>query len=162
MTAAFPCKWIVERFISEYDPAIDVLFILFSTEVLYLLIRGIYVNLYKARMQQNIYFKKLTYVIVLAMILNVVFFQILHTKEAFAYATLISTFIWLLFCVKDFKEVRLDMGEMSILVLSILLFVGVGILLNTYVAFAIYAGYLVFLVLIPFRKEVRYLITKFI
>jgi O-antigen/teichoic acid export membrane protein len=162
MAVAFPCKWIVEHFIQNYVASIRVLFVLFSAEVLYLLIRGIYVNLYKARMQQKIYFKKMVYVIVVALILNILFFQIMPSKEAFAYATLISSFVWLILCMCDFKEVSLKVEESVVLVISVILFLILGELSNTYVSFGLYVLYLLVLSVVFFRDEVEYVLFKFI
>lgn len=65
ISAAFPAKFILEFYLQKYLASKYVLFILFSTEVFYMIIKGIYVNIYKAFKQQSTYLGQLTGVIII-------------------------------------------------------------------------------------------------
>ena len=159
ISLAFPCKMFVEWFLQTYTSAVDVLCILFATELLYVLIRGIYINLYKAEKKQTIYFRKLIYVIIIALILNITFFFVMRRKEAFAYATLVSSVIWLVLCCGDFEKNALNMQEWGVIVTSIVALLLLEHFFVSYIGFVLYLIYLMIMALICFRNELKYAIT---
>ena len=89
----FPVKFILILFLDNYLDAAVVLALLFASKSLYIIIQGIYVNLYKAKKEQNKYLKKLTIVICTGAITNLSFYWMLPLKEAFALATLVTSYI---------------------------------------------------------------------
>ena len=90
--AAFPVKFILEHFLQKYEASKNVLFILFSTEALYLIIKGIYINLFKARKQQKTYFRQLIIILIFGIVSDLLFVKIFKTNEAIAFATLLSLY----------------------------------------------------------------------
>ena len=59
MALAFPAKWVIEHFLDKYLHAVELIFLLFATQAFYAVIKGIYVNLFKARKQQQTYFRQM-------------------------------------------------------------------------------------------------------
>ena len=153
VSVAFPIKFILEVYLKKYYPSVNVLFILFSTEILFMLIKGIYVNVYKARKQQNLYFKQLVISIIIGCIFNAVFYFIFHSIEGIALATLISVTIWYVMCCISVKEIRPDWKEIVILCVSIVLFILCGMTFWSVIGFAIYVSVMVFLCTVLMKKE---------
>ena len=156
MILAHFCKIIINVFIQQYIPSLTVIFVLFAAESLYVLIKGIFINLYKARKQQNKYFIKLTFIIILALVLNISFYLLLHTMEAFAYATYLSTFIWLILCCFDFKECSLNKIEWIILITSSIVLFASN--MSDMFGIFVYIAYVALISLIFYRTEIKYLI----
>lgn len=48
IAAAFPAKWILENYLQKYIFANSIIFTLFASEIFYLVVKGIYVNIYKS------------------------------------------------------------------------------------------------------------------
>ena len=108
---AFPMKWIIGIFLAEYVDSVPTLFLLFSAQFFLIIVRSIYANLYKARKMQNRYFARMCIVIVLGFVLNCACYFILRTKEAFAIGTMLSSIIWFILSVWDFKDLKLTAGR---------------------------------------------------
>lgn len=140
--SAFPIKFILEHFLIKYESAKTILFILFATQSMYLIIKGVYVNLYKARKQQKKYFVQLVFVIVLGAILNLIALKVFNTKEAIAFATLISVIAWMGICMFSIKEIILSLKELLFFIFTISLFILLGFNVNSILGFCIYYIYL--------------------
>lgn len=126
ISCAFPAKFILEIFLPNYLAAVQVMFLLFGAQMFYIIVRCIYVNLYKARKQQKIYFIKLTIVIVSGFILNVELYSIMHTKEAFALGTMLCGISWYALSVFDFKDIMVKSNEVVYLLLQVVAFLFCG------------------------------------
>lgn len=111
----FPTKIIVTFYLENYIESLDILMILFAAKSLYIIIQGVYLNLYKATKRQKIYMNRLFIVIAVGLISNILSFAIVGTVEGYAVATLLTTIIWLLICMMDFNEARLTIVELAYL-----------------------------------------------
>ena len=138
VAAAFPARFIIEILLQNYTGAINVLFILFGTQMVYIIIKGVYVNLYKAFKKQNLYFIRLILILIIGAILNWSFVQIYPYKEAFSYGTLVSAYIWLIFSIWDFKEYKFEFREWLYLFIEVTVFITCGILFNSITGLLIY------------------------
>lgn len=118
VSCAFPAKFILETFLSDYLEAVDVMFYLFSAQIFYIIVKCFYVNLYKAQKKQNLYFFKLTIVITFGFVLNAILYHFIHTKEAFAIGTMLCGMIWLFLSEMDFREIRSGVKEVLYLFFS--------------------------------------------
>lgn len=161
IAGAFPVKFIIEVFLQQYLNSCSVIFFLFATELLYLIIKGIYINLYKASGRQGTYFKQLIIVILIALVLNVTFYQINPRRESFAFATLVSTYVWMFLCARQFKELIFSVQDIFIMVSSMILYLFVGMTFSSYVGCGIYAAYVGILLLLFKRKTVKALLKLF-
>jgi O-antigen/teichoic acid export membrane protein len=158
VAAAFPAKFIVEVFLKSYRGSINVLFILFATQVIYVVIKGVYVNLYKATRRQTTYFVRLLFILVIGAILNYSFVKLYTHIEAFAYGTLVSSLIWMIISIIDFKEYGFEIREGLYIILDTVIYIFLGTTLNSIVGFLIYILSVVVLLLIFMRSDVIELI----
>ena len=123
VSMAFPAKFVIEVYLKNYMGAVNVLFILFATQMIYIVIKGIYVNLYKAERKQNLYFIRLISILIIGAILNYLFVRIYPFKEAFSYGTLVAAFIWLIFSIQDFKKYKFQFKEWVYLITEVIVFI---------------------------------------
>lgn len=155
ISSAFPAKFILEVYLQRYLASKYVLFILFSTEVFYMLIKGIYVNIYKARKHQATYLKQLIGVIIIGVILNAAFYYFTRCNEGIAFATLISVVIWYIICCISVPEIKPDWKEILLVVIALPLFILSGFYLEAVVGFAVYVAGVLILSLILMKDSVQ-------
>lgn len=60
VSCAFPARFILEVYLTKYIDSAKVMFFAFAAQIFYIVIKSIYVNLYKAQKKQSVYFIKLT------------------------------------------------------------------------------------------------------
>lgn len=159
--AAFPARFLIEIFLKKYSGSIQVVFILFASEMIYIIIKGIYVNLYKAKKQQVKYFERLVTILIIGAILNYSFVKIYPYKEAFSYGTLVSALIWLIFCIKDFKQYEFHINEWLFLIIEISAFISLGVCTEALVGLALYIIISIISIRLLMRAEFVSLINQF-
>jgi len=137
VATAFPVKWIIEVFLTEYMDSVSTLFLLFAAQIFLIIVRSIYANLYKARKMQNQYFVRMCLVIVSGFVLNCVCYFVLRKKEAFAIGTMLSSIIWFVLSVWDFKDLKLTARRYVYIGIEVVAFLMCG-RLNTFVGCGIY------------------------
>ena len=157
--SAFPIKFILENFLQKYEDVKTILFLLFSIQVFYIIIKGIYVNLYKVRGKQVLYFKQLLCVIVIGIVFNCIALKIKRSNETIAMATFISVIIWLLMCSKTIPEIRFDMKNIMLLFSSLLVFLILGIYVNSIVGFFVYYIYILIATVLLDKNDLIYLLN---
>ncbi len=160
ISCAFGGKFILEVYLKKYIEASNVMFYLFATQFLYLIIKSIYVNLYKSEHKQNKYFFKLVIIIVIGFILNSICFQILKSKEAFAMGTLISAGIWLYISSKDFMWLEYSWKEILYIIISIIAFILCGNYLKAIIGFILYITIVICSGMILMKEECKWVITN--
>ena len=111
VSCAFPARLILEVYLTKYIESANVMFLLFGAQIFYIIIKGVYVNLYKAHKRQKEYFAKLVGVICIGFIFNVVCYWIKPIKESFAIGTLLSAISWYFMCIYDFKGLKYGTKE---------------------------------------------------
>lgn len=136
--AAFPVKFILEIFLTKYIDASAVVFLLFSAQMFYTVIRSVYVNLYKVQRKQSVYFAKLVAVLVIGFILNCICYAIANVKEAFAVGTLLSAIAWFVLSKGNFKYLRCSIKTEIYLYAQLLIFLTIGFTLPAIVGCMVY------------------------
>ena len=121
IAGAFPCKWILEHFMQNYISSAEVVFLLFAAQGLSTIIKGIYVNKYKADEMQNKYLKQMILILVLTAVLNIAFYSINHSMVAIATATFVTNLVWLILC--EIKNPELRYNFKTFICISIMLVV---------------------------------------
>lgn len=111
ISIGFPLKWIVIKFLEKYIPSMEVFFILLAAQPFYAVIKGIYVNIYKAEKKQNKYLIQMIVMTCIGCLLNMIFYYISHSMESIAYGTLITSIIWLIICEIDSKKFRFKIKD---------------------------------------------------
>lgn len=111
ISAAFPVKFIVINFLSNYNVALSIIFPLFGAQTFYAVIKGIHINLYKVEKKQNKYFTIMFVMVIVAIITNIIFYLIFNSVWSFALATFATALIWLIYCEIEKKELRFNINE---------------------------------------------------
>lgn len=153
--AIFPARFVVEWLVPNYVDAIPVAILLFATQMLYVLIKGVYVNLYKAEKRQGRYFRRLLIVIVAAFALNAGMWLLMHTKEAFAVGTLAAVVFWLVLCVPDFKQLRFGFREGAYLIVMMTAYLLCAFCLPTIPGCAAYLAAFALVTVLLLRKDLQ-------
>lgn len=157
VSCAFGAKFIIEIFLNKYTDSIDVMFILFASQIFYVVIKGVYVNIYKSQKRQKDYFWKLIIVVIIGIVLNGIFFFIVPVKESFAFATLVSAAIWLVICVHDFPDINLKINEILFFIITVSTFIFCGIIFNSIIGFFVYIAIALISAYFLLKKETMYL-----
>lgn len=152
-SAAYWGDFILDLWLPKYKASSATIFYLFCAQMTFIVITSIYVNLYKARKQQKIYFIKLAIVIVAGFLLNLFAFLILHTKESFALATLLSGFLWILLCQFDLPDAKLDFQEWIYLIVLTVAFMVIGIEVGSLIGWCMYMALALALSILLFKRE---------
>lgn len=153
VSSAFVIGGILKFWLVKYVDAIKVVYILFESQLYFIIIRSVYINLYKARKRQNIYFVKLAIIIVVGFVTNLMAYFIFHNKEGFAIATMVSLLAWLILCQLDFKDVNMSISEIVYLALASITFYCVGVISNPILSFFLYIVLILTLSFLIMRKE---------
>lgn len=157
ISCAFPAKFILEIYLTKYIESTKILFCLFGAQLFYIVIKSVYVNLYKAMHLQRKYFFKLVSVIMAGFILNIICYQVVHSKEAFAVGTLISALIWFILADLDFKEYKVDSKQKIYIFVCLTTFLLCGYFLEAAIGFIIYVLVLLLTTILLMKRELKYL-----
>ena len=154
VAAAFPAKFIIEVFLTEYTKSVGVIFYLFAAQIIYIVVKSVYVNLYKAKHKQRKYFTKLCVVIASGFLFNCICYLLLKSKESFAIGTLLSAIVWLILSELDFRELRYSCIEYLYILAEILLFVFCGTKLSSVFGMLVYLFVTGVLDMVVFRATI--------
>lgn len=138
ISIAFIVKFPVELLLKDYSPSMNVVFLLFAAQAFQIILKAIYVNLYKVQKKQSYYMAKLIMVLIGGVAFNIVCYLKLHTKEAFAWGTLFSAIFWFMITIPDFHNIKWSISEMLCFNLSIIIFLICGFCFNAVTGFLIY------------------------
>ncbi len=124
--AAFPAKFILERFLKSYLNSNGIIFLLFSAQAFYVIIKGVYINIYKAQKKQFKYLKQTLIMTVIGFLLNAGLFALFHDMTCIAAATLITSIIWLLLCEIGMPQVAFSTNEWLFIIGTLLSYLVLG------------------------------------
>lgn len=151
--SAFPAKFILETFLQKYILSVGVMVCLFAAQTLYIIIKSLYVNLYKVKGLQTVYFKKLLVIILLGIIFNYTFFLVMKNKEAYALATLSTAIVWFVLSLFDFKDIAYNFIQIVHIFTSIMLLIIFGNTLNAILGCTLYLLIIVPFTFLVYREE---------
>lgn len=120
IAAAFPVKFILEKYLTNYYASNMVVFILFSSQVFYLIVKGIYVNYYKAEKRQNEYLHQMLLMLLSSVVLNAIALWLIGRIEGVALSTLVTGIIWMIVCERKDKGIRFGIREYSTMALILM------------------------------------------
>ena len=158
LLTAFVAKFILEVFLVTYTSASKIIFLLFGAQLFIVTINGIYVNLYKARKKQKLYFIQMVCMITIGAILNYVFFKIYGNTTAIAMATFITSIIWFIVCELIDRKYAFNLKEYIAIILVIVVYLLTVFMLNALVGMFIYIVFMAAICLIFMRSTTIYLI----
>lgn len=157
--AAFPVKFILEHFLDKYIGSCNVIFIIFSAQMFYIIIRSVFLNLYKMQKRQTQYFVKLIIVLIVGFAFNWLFYWILSNKEAFAIGTLLSAAVWYILSVRDFNYLDIGVLDYVYLLGELTAFLLCGYLLDSVLGFIIYVLFTLLMIII-FRGDTMHAVLS--
>lgn len=134
----FPVKLILEVYLTKYLDSVIVISLLFASQIFCVIIKSIYINMYKARFMQKKYFIKVLIVIIVGFLFNSILFVIYPKKESFAFGTLCSAIVWFVVCILDFKELRPSKKEIIYLVCQLFCFLICSMLFEAIIGLCLY------------------------
>ena len=162
VAGAFPSTLILKWFIPKYLPSVKVMIPLFAAQALATIIKGIYVNKYKAEGKQKKYLIQMIAMVALAFVANIIAYLVFGTLLAFAVATLVVMVLWLLICEIDDKEWHYSWQAYVSLAIMLTTYLVTGNMSNTYIGCAIYVVVGIATALIFMRPTVMYLLGSLI
>lgn len=160
LAAVFPIKWIVDNYIKSYVDSIDVILFLFIAQFFYMIIRSIYVNLYKARKKQDTYLKQIIIMLLVAFTTNALFYLTDKKIESFALATCLTSVLWFLWCELKHSEIRYNLKEYLCIIVALIVCFLCKMFLPTILGFLIYLMIVVILTFIFLRNTIMYCVAN--
>lgn len=135
---AFPAKWVIEHYLAKYEAALPLIFVLFSTQAIYAVIKGVYVNYFKAMKRQKQYFWQIMAMLVFAVVSGLVLYFIFRTMMSLAIASLLTAIVWL--AVNEYKhtELRFSFKDWSYIIVLLAVYLLAGIYMPTSIGSGIY------------------------
>ena len=135
---AFPAKWVVEHYLFKYEAASPLIFVLFSTQVLYAVIKGVYVNYFKAMKRQKQYFWQIMSMLIFAVVSGLALYFIFKTMMSLALASLLTALVWL--AINEYKhaKLRFTLNDWTYLTVLLTVYLLAGIYLPTLIGAVIY------------------------
>lgn len=159
IAGAFPLRFIIDLILPKYSAASDLIFILFAAHAFYTVIKGVYVNYYKSKGLQNLYFKQLIVMTLAAFVTNCIGYYLFKSMYAIAVATLLTAILWFVFCEFLTKELRGELKDNLSFLLLIIAYLIFGIKFNAILGCTCYIVTLI-VVLVTFMKDTLNGITK--
>ena len=159
VSCAFPARFILEVYLNKYIESSNVMFLLFASQIFYIIIKSIFVNLYKAQKKQKVYFLKLSLVIVVGFLFNVICFRIISVKESFAVGTLLSAICWYFLSIPDFGWIKYSIKEFLYPFVEMIVFILCGFKLNSILGFIIYILITIIVTYIMLSDEFAYIFS---
>ena len=160
ISAAFPAKFILEKFLPSYSKSTMVMFFLFATQLFNIVNKGIYINLYKAQRKQTEYFYKLVLVIISGVIFNIICYLIYPQKESFAFGTLLSSILWFYLNKTSFKTINYKITQYVYIFLNLIVFILCGYRLSSISGFILYLIYLLLSTFLFMHNDLLFLKEK--
>jgi O-antigen/teichoic acid export membrane protein len=158
IAAAFPAKWILENFLQNYIRANNVVFILFAAQVFYVIVKGIYVNVYKAEKKQSLYLKQMIAMIVVGTMLNTVFYLMFKNMVCIAAATLVTAIIWMYMCELRSALLRFGWKENISIMILIVVYLFCGYCMESIIGCIVYCIVLFIVCFVFMNDTIRYVV----
>jgi O-antigen/teichoic acid export membrane protein len=155
---AFPAKWFVENYMDKYNAAIPLIFILFCSQVFYAVIKGVYVNYFKALKMQKQYFRQIMIMLIVGVIFSLLLYITFKTMMSLAVAGLLTAIIWLLANEIRFKELRFNKNDWIYFTTLVVIYIVSGLYLPSILGFFVYLLSLIALSSIFMRQQANMLL----
>ncbi len=112
IAAIFPVEFVIQSYLEKYMDAIPIIRMLFTTQFVLIAVNAIYMNLYKALNLQKKYLVRMIVITVVAFLTNMISGYLWNGNVmAYAVATFITAFIWLVLCQIDLPVYRMRWNE---------------------------------------------------
>lgn len=153
----FPLKFVIQTYLEKYIYAISVIKTLFIAQFVLIEINAVYLNLYKALNLQKKYLIRMVVITITAFFLNGVIGYLWNNIIAYAVATLLTAFIWLILCQIDLPEYKMAHSEWLYLLETIPIYFLCNFF-NMWIGMAIYVSWIIVETFLLFPKDVKRLL----
>ena len=154
----FPLEFVIQTYLEKYIYAIPIIKALFMAQFVLIEINAVYLNLYKALNLQKKYLIRMIIITTTAFFLNGIIGYIWNDIIAYAVATFLTAFIWLVLCQIDLPEYKMTHTEWLYLLLTIPVFLFSNYS-NIWIGMFIYVGWVIVEIFLFFPKDVKQLLV---
>lgn len=157
----FPLEFIIRTYLEKYIYAIPVIKVLFIAQFVLIEISAVYLNLYKALNLQKKYLIRMIIITITAFFLNGMIGYLWNNITAYAVATFLTAFIWLILCQIDLPEYKMAHTEWLYLLLTVSVYFLINYF-NMWIGMFIYIGWVIVETFLLFPKDVQHLLVMLI
>lgn len=150
----FPLEFVVQTYLEKYIYAIPIIKALFMAQFMLIEVNAIYLNLYKALNLQKKYLIQMIIITIVAFFLNGAIGYFWDEILAYAVATLLTAFIWLILCQIDLPDYKMTYTEWLYILLTISAYLLSGYL-NVWIGMFVYTGWVIIETFLLFPKDVK-------
>lgn len=155
----FLFKLLVPLFLKKYVPSLEIISTLFLAVPATTVINVLYVNIYKSRKREKKYFFTVFLMLILSIITNTIAMLLFRTPGSIAMATAVTYYIWFVYSITDFRELKYTKTEIISLLIYIILILLVGITSTITLALSIlFTSSIIFTLL--FLPELKTILKK--
>ena len=144
----------------SYCQSIDLIYILFVSQLILAINAAMFVNLFKTYKKQKTYLKNLCLTILVSCMLNYTFYKFRPEISSFAYATLVSMMMLIFLNAREFKYLKMDIKKLLFCVLNVIAYIVLHKYTNPYWGFGVYLVSYILSFLCLQREEVEFWKTK--
>lgn len=145
---------IVNIILRKYIPALDIIAVSFASYSYMIVINALYVNLYKARKKEKMYFKVVIFMVIISAFYNTIAMIINKNPVSIAVATTLSFITWYLYSVKDFRYLKSTKKEILYLGINTVSFLALSNFFNWLIGGVVYFLIAIVTTIILFKKEI--------
>ena len=145
---------IVNIILRKYIPALDIIAVSFASYPYMIVINALYVNLYKARKKEKMYFKVVIFMVIISAFYNTIAMIINKNPVSIAVATTLSFITWYLYSVKDFRYLKSTKNEILYLGINTVSFLALSNFFNWLIGGVVYFIIAIVTTIILFKKEI--------
>lgn len=155
----FPVEFVVQTYLEKYIYAVPTIKVLFMAQFILIEVNAVYLNLYKALNLQKKYLMQMIAITITALFLNGIIGYLWNNIIAYAVATLLTAFIWLVLCQIDLPKYKMAYTEWLYILLTISVYLFSGHL-GIWIGMFIYAGWVVIETFLFWGKDFKWLLRK--
>lgn len=153
----FPLNFVIQVYLDKYISALPIIRILFMAQFILIGVNAIYLNLYKALNLQKKYLIRMITITIAAICLNGIIGYLWNDIIAYAVATFLTSFIWLILCQIDLPEYKMSKNEWIYLLLTVSAYF-ICNYFNVWLGMLIYVGWVLIEIFLLFPKDVKLLL----
>ena len=160
--AYFAVSIIVKLFITKYTDSLLIVGIYFAVFPAMAVINCLYINMYKLKNMMKTYILTLIEILCIAIVLNIVFINLVGSFTGVAIATTITYYICFFLGTKQFEFLRFELRDLGYLLVYLLGFFGLTRTLNDFVGVFVYFIFVVVLGIVFYKDVILKFIPRFV
>lgn len=138
ISGAFLAKEIVKIFLPKYISSLDLIFILFLSQIANIVIAAIYLNIYRSEEKSGEMTAQIIVFLVAGAILNLIGYTLYPSMISFAVTTLFVRFIWLSVCILRRRKTFSGWRTVWFVLINSMSFIAAGTINNGFIGLGIY------------------------